>query len=295
MLFGAACVILWFMRMLQKPETAERIDAFFAPQTQQPVKTLSAAMAEIASDAEAMVIAPTKATVADRMTDQKINEANGSPFDLSAIKDNTFFRAEENPAWFEILDSLKTAQANDLSQRSVGEISYAQFIDQPEIYRGQVVTVRGTVMREELVDAPANDASIEQYHRLVLRPAGGGVWPIIAYSLELPDKFPRGDDIRADVSVAGIFFKNWSYSWQDGLGLAPVILAKNVDWQPELKIRPAQEAVALPNIVGVVAAAGLLAALVGWLAWRQSRRPSTRANQREIVISLPTEMNEVER
>ena len=48
------------------------------------------------------------------------------------------------------------------------------------------------------------------------------------YCLELPEDFPESDDPAIDVTATGYFFKNLSYRWQDGLGIAPVILAKSV-------------------------------------------------------------------
>ncbi len=295
MLFGAACVVLWFMRMLQQPTTVNRIDSFFSPAAQQQPNQPAQGDVESLETAE-VIVEPPAAVVfegsglvaADQpQADQK--------FDLSAIKDNTFFRAEENQAWFGILDRLQKARADDLNRDSLGEVTYAQLIKQPDVYRGQPVTIHGTVMREEVLPAPTNDLGIEKYHRLVIRPTGGGVWPIVVYSLELPDKFPRGDKIRADVEVTGIFFKNWSYSWQEGLGLAPVILTKTVGWQPNAIAKTSRTEVTVSGVVGVIAAAGAMAALVGWFAWRQSRRPTTPIGHRDVVISLPVERSEAER
>ncbi len=273
MLFGAACVVLWFMRMLQQPATVNRIDSFFSPTAQQQpdrsqqdnIESVEAAEVILEPPAEVAFEGNSLVAVAKSQTDQE--------FDLSAVKDNTFFRAEENQAWFGILDRLRKARADDLDRDSLGEVTYAQLIKQPDVYRGKSVAIRGTVMREELLPAPTNDLGIEKYHRLVIRPEGGGVWPIVVYSLVLPEKFPRGDDIHADVQVNGIFFKNWSYSWQEGLGLAPVILAKTVGWQPTAIAKTSRTEVTVPGVVGVIAAA--IAALVGWFAWRQSCRPTT--------------------
>lgn len=114
----------------------------------------------------------------------------------------------------------------------MGNVTYAQLLAQPDVYRGKIVTVQGRVLREESLDAPSNYVGITSYHRLVLRPSGGGVWPIIVYCLKLPDNFSHGDKFPVEVAVDGVFFKNWSYAWDEGLGLAPVILAKNISLHP---------------------------------------------------------------
>jgi hypothetical protein len=48
------------------------------------------------------------------------------------------------------------------------------------------------------------------------------------YCLDLPEEFPKREDLAVDVAATGYFFKNLSYRWQDGVGIAPVILAKTV-------------------------------------------------------------------
>ena len=155
-------------------------------------------------------------------------------YDLSQVKDNTYFRPEESTAWFTILDSLSNRTSQQIRKASMGEVTYAQLMDQPNVYRGRVVTIRGKVLREEILNAPENDVGIASYHRLVIRPRGGGVWPMIVYCLELPDSFSRAEDLNVEVGVNGVFFKNWSYAWEEGLGLAPVILAKSIDLQSSL-------------------------------------------------------------
>lgn len=295
MLFAAACVVLWFMRMLQQPATVDRIDSFFSPAAQQQAHRPPQDIVETIKTEEVIIEPPSGVTFEGNALVPANPPLTDREFDLSAIKDNTFFRAEENKAWFGILERLQDAQAGKPSQDSVGEITYAQLIEQPEVYRGQVVTVDGTVMREELLHAPVNDIGLEQYHRLVVRPTGGGVWPIMVYSLDLPEKFPRGAEIRADITVNGIFFKNWSYSWQEGLGLAPVILAKTVEWQPAPVVKPSHKTITLSGVVSVIGAAAALATFVGWLAWRQTRRPTVPTSYRDVVISLPTESSEAER
>jgi hypothetical protein len=115
--------------------------------------------------------------------------------------------------------------------------------------------------------------------------------------IDITDRLKKTGSPPADVNITvnGIFFKNWSYSWQEGLGLAPVILAKTVEWQPAAIVKPSRTEVTLPGMVAVIAAGGALAAIVGWFAWRQTRRPTVPTGYRDVVISLPTESSEAER
>ena len=90
------------------------------------------------------------------------------------------------------------------------------------------------------------------------------------------------------VSVTGCFFKNWSYPWSEGsgdegsgsegMGLAPVILASDVDWKPPVVSNQPIQPVGWSGLVLGIAAALGFATLVLLLAWRQTARPSKAAS-----------------
>ncbi len=293
MLFAAACLVVVFMRFLQEPQTVEKFDSLFTPSVQKEPTSPSSHGSNV--EPEVAILASTSTESSQPQTAPVVNSSKSTAVDLSAVKDNTYFRVEENAAWFATLKHLQTLSSKNLKQESLGEITYAQFIKQPDTYRGKVVTITGTAMREETIKAPTNDIGIDEYHRLVIRPTGGGVWPLVVYSLNLPAKFPRGDDIHADLHVDGIFFKNWSYAWQDGLGLAPVILASNVNWQPPTVVPIKRQNVNWQNIVAAIVIGAAIASFVGWFVWRQSRRPTSSLGKQNIIIKLPPEITEAER
>lgn len=293
LLFAAACLVVFFMRFLQEPQTVKKIDSLFTPSTPKEPAVQSPHGSIVNS--EVAILSPMPTELDQPRTAPVVNSSKSTAVDLSAVKDNTYFRVEENAAWFRTLKHLQTLSAKYLNQESLGEITYAQFIKQPDTYRGKIVSITGTAMREETIKAPTNDMGIDEYHRLVIRPTGGGVWPFVVYSLDLPAKFPRGDDIHADMHVDGIFFKNWSYAWQDGLGLAPVILANNVNWQPNIVTPIKQQNVNWQNIATAIVIGAAIASFVGWFVWRQSRRSASSLGKKNIVIKLPPEFTEAER
>ncbi|MCH2115149.1 MAG: hypothetical protein MK171_09615 [Pirellulales bacterium] len=149
---------------------------------------------------------------------------------LSRVKDKTYFRPAEQEAWLNLLARLQKAQAEGLVEALAAEVTYAQLLKQPDVYRGHRVTIRGTVLREEIQRLGENSLGIEVYHRIWIRPRGGGNSPFVVYCLRLPQEFPRGDGLRSPVTVTGYFFKNWSFSWEQGLALAPTVLASSFSW-----------------------------------------------------------------
>ena len=111
---------------------------------------------------------------------------------LKAVRDNTVFTDSEKDAWFRLLEQLQQADGGQLEQESRGEVAFAQLYREPEAYRGQLVTVRGTVRLGYYRQAPRNLYGIDGYYLFWLRPVGS-TNPIVVYSLEVPQGFP---DVR---------------------------------------------------------------------------------------------------
>jgi hypothetical protein len=197
--------------------------------------------------------------------------ASGGPWEK--VKDNALFLPAEEEAWFLLWDEAIRRGPAEFEQRAA-PVTYAQLVNQPNIYRGLPVQVRGRVLRESIKRAPENSLGIAEYHQLVLAPIGGGDWPVIIYCLDLPVGFPRGDGLKEDMDVVGMFFKNWSYPYEGGMGLAPVLVTKALKWTPKTKPPVREQAVDDAN-VGWLASAAVIA-VVGFLAWvlRQTRRRS---------------------
>jgi hypothetical protein len=199
----------------------------------------------------------------------------------SGVKDNAPFLSAEKAAWFSLLASVRD-QGTEAQAARVPEATYAQLVSQPEAYRGRLVRVRGTVLRESLKRAPANELGMAEYHQLFLAPKGGGELPVVAYALELPAEFPRGGDIHEAVAIDGLFFKVWSFADEAGMALAPVLVAQSLHWQPAAAVRPAKTSEPTSHrwLPGLVAAAAIAGLLVAWVMW-QTARP-----RREVRIAV---------
>jgi len=269
-------LVLAAMRHLEKPNTARRLEQLFTSQqsavatsTPEPVAPNVEVIVQGSEPAEEQK-APSEALPPSLPAMDEIVEG------LAQIKDNTYFRPAEQQAWFALFKELQQSDESQLLQESCGELSYAQLLQQPEVYRGRIVTIVGTVLREEIVKPAENQLGIDSYHRLTIQPEGGGQWPMVVYCLKLPSEFPRGEKLRALVSVTGYFFKNWSYSHQDGLGLAPVVLANQVQWQPPVA-KAQVEPVSLRDWVFGAIAACFFAAISTWIAIRYTRRRQYRS------------------
>ena len=280
MLLLALGLVVVAMRQLNQPSTARRLGQLFGA-AERP--------AAEASD-EAIVLAPTElidVPRVDRPTAEpprattSVEATDDDP--LSRVQDNTYFRPSEDEAWFGLFARLQSTSVEQLKGESLGDLAYAQLLKQPDAYRGKVVTIRGTLRREEVVVAPENELGITNYHRLIIQPAGGGHWSMVVYCLQLPAELPRGENLLTPIVVHGFFFKNWSYAWRDGMGIAPVVLANGVEWQPTATTA-ARQRISSTSLTQAFLVAGCVAALVIYVVYRNTQRPRRTAVASDEVV-----------
>jgi len=194
---------------------------------------------------------------------------------LAAIRDKTRFRVEEQDAWFHLFAVLESADPTALGRGSIGRVARIQLSEQSEAYRGELVSVRGVIRRAHWLAAPKNDYGIDGYYQAWVQPDENPKWPIVVYCLDWPKGFTTGMDLWRPVDVTGFSFKRWSYESNEGLQLAPVILARGVD--PRLV--GAASDVRLPlggwTPVVVVVVAVLVAATIVSYVYRRTFRGQT--------------------
>jgi hypothetical protein len=208
------------------------------------------------------------------------------------VKDNAIFLSVEQPAWLALLGQAQRQTLDELAKRSVGTVAYAQLINQPDVYRGQSVRVSGRLLRQSTKPAPANAHGIKEYHQLWLAPRGGGEWPFVIYSLDLPAGFPRGSELSEDVAVDGLFFKNWSFPYEGGMGLAPVLVTPTLRWTPPVATQePGGKKSSLTTGQLAIGAILAITASIAFVVWAvgQTRRPRRRSEPTPEFAGLESE------
>ena len=190
---------------------------------------------------------------------------------LRRVEDNrTHQHPEEAAAWFNLWQVLDQSEERFIEPASRGPATFGELFEQPDIFRGQLVTIEGIARRAEYVKAAKNNrAQIEGYYRMVLRLRGGPNRPVFLYTLQIPEHFPLGDSIEAPIEATAFFYKNWLYEANELSWIAPVLLAKNIRWQPPAATQPP-----ITLAVGVILTVVLALVSVGvawWLIQQSSR------------------------
>ncbi len=200
-------LVMLMMAQLRDPDTADRINrAFATDEEEEPA-------------AEAPAPAPAR-----RLFPGVRREM------LASIEDNTYFRNAEKVAWFHFVELLQQTPEEQLDAVHGIDADYTQLVDQPDFYRGKLVTVNGRVRQVTQQTPAANDLGLESYYRVVVQPADAVEWPIFVYCLDLPNGLSAGDEGMGTMTATGLFFKSLSYSSPDGMGTAPVILARSIGY-----------------------------------------------------------------
>jgi hypothetical protein len=265
--------VILLMRQVRQPASVAFLGQLFAnPRSQQGGDAAGGkgvAIKPVGADAES-------AAVAAKSETPPLDEKLWGP-----VKDNATFLSVEQPAWFALLRQARELSLSELAEQSIASVAYAQLVNQPDAYRGRSVQVTGRILRESTKPVAKNDFGIAELHQLILAPRGGGPWPIVVYAIELPTGFPRGDNLSEDVVVDGLFFKNWSFPYDGGMGLAPVLVTPTLAWNSANGgdangVPPQKAADAAPAtsklMVGALLGGGVAIAFVLW-AVTQTRRP----------------------
>ena len=191
--------------------------------------------------------------------------------DLSSVRDDEPFRTGEQGAWFKLLGQLQETDAATLRKQSIGRVTFIQLYRQPKEYRGELVSLAGTLRRSERIAAPKNDQDIESYNMTWLFPDDNPTNPIVVYILTVPEGFPEGMSLEERVELEGFFFKRWPYAAADTVRSAPVVLAKSLRWiasEPKESAPP----ITPTAIVGLSAVFAIAVALLVWWPTRNKRR-----------------------
>jgi hypothetical protein len=200
----------------------------------------------------------------------------------SQVQDDTIvFRPAEREFWFHELARVHDADPAALRKASLGRVAYLQLFKQPADYRGQLVTVKGTVRLARRVPAPPNYLGAKEYCVYWLHPAGGPDSPILIYALAAPAGFPKFDadrNLREDVEITGVFFKRCAYAGQGGTYTAPLLIANTPTWRPT-PIAPANTPLGPTELAILAVAALLLTICIAAVLWKRSGPRYRAANQ----------------
>jgi len=189
---------------------------------------------------------------------------------LSEVRDDTVFRSAEADAFHHLLAICQETDEKTLEKASVGPVTFTQLFTQPKEFRGELVTIEGTLRRNESLPAVANQYGIERYAKLVIEPTDRAE-PLLAYCIDPPEDLPLGDKLRQPIRLTGFFYKRQAGLAGDGIRTWPLVLAKTVHLiSPAAAVAPGQADPVSPVLAVVISVTFGLA--VVWFVLGRTRR-----------------------
>ncbi len=145
----------------------------------------------------------------------------------------------ETDALYHLMEILAGAEPDAIRAAGAEPVTHLQLWEQSDAYRGKLVSMRGEIRLVRPRTLSRNDYGLSTYYEVWMQPAGTSN-PVMIWALELPADFPiGGDELNEPATVIGFYYRRWGYTAGDAKRpetvkdrVAPMILARGVDWSP---------------------------------------------------------------
>src|SRR5687768_1027133 len=138
-------LILMLMNQFRNPRAIEALGIFFGAQPRSPQAA--------AGDHSSSVDDHDPATEGPRSASSQLPVRFEG---LREVEDNTPFRREDTGPWFQLLGILHDASKSQLTSGAIPNLTAVQLLEQPEAYRGRLITLHGTARQSIPIDPLAS-------------------------------------------------------------------------------------------------------------------------------------------
>jgi hypothetical protein len=166
-------------------------------------------------------------------------------------------------------ENVARHEAQFRQQPKNARIKFSLFADvftNPEDYTGELLFMTGYVRKliKHPLD-PEDPHPIQTYEAWMYTPDSQHNPVVIVFS-ELPPNMPVGGDLVESIDVAGYFFKIDGYHAQDLIRVAPMLLAKTIEWKPRIVAESTKE-----RIIYFVVTGGFVFLMIVGFWWISNR------------------------
>lgn len=197
------------------------------------------------------------------------HELKLAPELIELIRDNAVgIRESERELYYYLLAKTRDVPAKALKSASRPSIAFAVLMNESKDRLGEIITVKGELRRLAAIPAGKNEFGIETIWEGWLFNADAGLNPYCIRMTSIPEEIPTGQDLGSGVivKVTGYFLKRYGYpAQQDRLHVAPLILAKNVQWYQKRPSSVPDDLGIVPYVLGL---AGVLGVTISILLYR---------------------------
>jgi len=264
------------------------------PRTRGPADETSAIVESRSDASSGGSLAPNSITVFP--DDRDPAEAEEFRRQIEAVRAHdlaTFIRGYEMPAYWRLMKWIVGQSTAQLAARAPDEAVFAQLVQHPNKYRGELVTAELTVRRVLSYDVDENPAGVKRLYELWGWPTSGRGWFYVVVTPELPPGFPEEADVAQNVRVYGYFFRVQGYQPakakpQARPTPAPLLIGR-IDWlrSTSAPLHPAEEK--LSYVVLAVGGAVVLGVIGYWIIAARRRKNERLATDFALPVARARE------
>lgn len=201
------------------------------------------------------------------------------------VTDKTELRPRDMFAYWQLMTWSRTEPFEKLMTRAKVDVPFTQFWEQPERYRGKLITLRLHVRRVLEYDAPSNPQELKKCYEAWGWTDESKSFPYVVVFPECPSGLPVGTDVRGEIVFVGYFLKVMKYTAFETNRGAPLLIGR-VQALPSRA--PAKAAPMDPwLLLGIVVAGFIVIAVFMWMQIRSSRTKRLRHQRLPTDAPLP--------
>ncbi len=225
--------------------------------------------ATVASGQNASAKDPAVDVVVPGPSDRNEAEAASAHSLFEAVTDREPLAKIEMPAYWRCLKWARAQSFADLESRSLKNVVYTQFWQQPDKYRGKIVRLRLHVQRILNWEAGENSAGVRQAYEVWGNTDESKSYPYVVVLSELPKGIPLGDGVHEEGLFVGYFLKTMAYTAFNKNRSAPLLLGR-MKWLSTAATAP--PVVGRKDWVWITLVGIPVLLLIAFGAWYQIRR-----------------------
>jgi hypothetical protein len=232
-------------------------------------------------------------------TDEDPEERAAALEQFQAISDgSTEIAPEEMPTYWRMFRWVENQSLPELTRRAKRDVVLNDFLQEPEVQRGQIVLLDLNVRQVIAYPAPENSAGIKTVYQIVGWTDQSKAWLYYGLTAHLPKGMPIGVNVHEKATMVGYFFKVQGYH-PAGAGpndkplVAPLVIGR-LTWKPSPLAKPPQDAssgwywwVGAGVLLVIVAARWILP-----VVWPSRAKPPKRLDPAELNRSDEVRLDE---
>ncbi len=173
-----------------------------------------------------------------------------------------------------VLKRVRALKQTELEDAAVHDVGFRVVFTDAEKHRGQLITVEGTLWRFQKYPFGDPESEADDLWQAWFFSSDSGNNPWVVFLTEKPQGLATGTGLSVNrkISLAGYFFKNYGYATEEGLHVAPMLIAKTMTLKPIPVATDTKTENLSLYIFLILMTIGLLFGLMTWWFVRSDRK-----------------------